>query len=353
MKNSFFFTSFFLDTLDIPEKGYEVHGDTSVPILKLYITSTGIKSFFIRKRVNGKDERFILGQYPQLSVEEARDLAIIKYDKLKNTKNYENRKIKSAKLSAIIKQYLEKRVKREKYGKQVLTRNINRFWQALMPYEMADITSEHIETIHKYIEKYHGPSMANRMLEIIRGVFRYAIQNNYVKENPALKVAKFITSQRHRLLSSTECRNLLSAIKKEKNQNIKNALLMLFFTGQQKSSVLAMRWEQIDFNQNLWINKDLHIALSDSTLVLLENMNQKSAWLFPNRESKTGHLVDLKRAWQRVIKQTKYNNIQIDDIHKTIKYYLEDLRKKTRDELQTFDFEHKLLNEVLKELRIY
>ncbi|MBX9690775.1 MAG: Arm DNA-binding domain-containing protein, partial [Cyanobacteria bacterium] len=50
---------------------------TSAKIRDLYaaVTSKGQKTFYIRKRVNGKNEKHFLGSFPDLSVEQAREKA--------------------------------------------------------------------------------------------------------------------------------------------------------------------------------------------------------------------------------------------------------------------------------------
>lgn len=53
---------------DLKEKG-----------LSLYVTQNDIRTFYFRKRINGKDKKIIIGNFPDLSVKKARlKLNIIK-----------------------------------------------------------------------------------------------------------------------------------------------------------------------------------------------------------------------------------------------------------------------------------
>ena len=72
MAHQFFFNTYILDNLPSPEKGFDVVQDISEPRLRMYITQRGVKSFFVRKRINGCDKRIIIGNYPQMDIEEAR-----------------------------------------------------------------------------------------------------------------------------------------------------------------------------------------------------------------------------------------------------------------------------------------
>ena len=69
------FTKALIEKLEPPFKGFKTYKDTKETGLSLYITSKGAKTFFVRKRVDGKDERIILGKFPDLSIENARKRA--------------------------------------------------------------------------------------------------------------------------------------------------------------------------------------------------------------------------------------------------------------------------------------
>ena len=72
MAHQFFFNPFILDNLPAPATGFDVVQDISEPRLRLYVTSRGVKTFFVRKRVHGRDKRIIIGNYPAMDVEDAR-----------------------------------------------------------------------------------------------------------------------------------------------------------------------------------------------------------------------------------------------------------------------------------------
>lgn len=73
MAHQFFFNPYILDNLVPPARGFDVVQDVSEPRLRMYITSRGVKTFFVRKRVNGRDRRIIIGNYPDTDIEFARD----------------------------------------------------------------------------------------------------------------------------------------------------------------------------------------------------------------------------------------------------------------------------------------
>ena len=71
------FTKTIINNLPIPEKKLSYYKDSKEKGLSLYITNNGVITFFIRKRINGKDERILMGNYPDVSIENARNQAKI------------------------------------------------------------------------------------------------------------------------------------------------------------------------------------------------------------------------------------------------------------------------------------
>ncbi len=352
-KSFFYFTPFFIDALQIPSHGYTTHYDTDVSDLRLYVTSRGAKTFFVRKRINGRDQRIILGSYPDTSIDAAREYAIQKMAALKKKPTTKKKhSINQISLREFVPIYIRKKIRRRPESRAKLVKTINRLWESLFPFNLNDITDEHVLTLHRYLEKHHGPSIANRMLEIMRGLYRYANLNNYADHNPAISVSKFIEVRRQRRLNSSEIQTLVRAIKSEKNSTFRAALLMMIYTGEKKSRVFSMRWSDLDFNQSLWETSAGPRALGDLAVVLLEKLPQRSAWVFPNKKSSSGHIVDPKRPWKRILKNTNINNVQLDDINKTLKQIFDKAMRSLETQYPTLEDERRIINQTLSKLKI-
>lgn len=67
------FTKAEINKIPTPEKGLLYYKDTKEKGLSLYVTSNRIITFFIRKRIEGKDERILIGNFPEISIENARN----------------------------------------------------------------------------------------------------------------------------------------------------------------------------------------------------------------------------------------------------------------------------------------
>lgn len=66
------FTKSTLTALPTPEQGRTTYKDTKTLGLHLRVSSTGVKTFSLFKRANGKPERTTLGRFPEMTVEQAR-----------------------------------------------------------------------------------------------------------------------------------------------------------------------------------------------------------------------------------------------------------------------------------------
>lgn len=308
---NFPFISATLDSLIPPASGFDVARDSYSPYLQLYITSNGAKTFFVRKRVNGKDTRKILGNYPDMDIDNARSAALAAVKKMSMPSPTRRGDIT---LKAAFQNYLKDKVRRTAESKQKLQRSGTRLWAEILPLKLSEITTDNLKSVHHNIAENSGKSTANRMKETLSAVFDYANETGYKNSNPAAKLTKFAEKKSTRFLSPGEFMSIYKSVAFEKNQTMRAALKMLAYGFTNKSKILAMKWDDLDLNQNTWNGR----PLSNHAVVLLESLPQKSKFVFPNTGGKSGHLVDPKRAWRRVLGRTKITNAKITDIYKTL-----------------------------------
>ncbi|MBN1325330.1 MAG: integrase family protein [Alphaproteobacteria bacterium] len=304
MAHQFLFNPYILDNLPIPSTGFDVVQDSAEPRLRMYITNRGVKSFFIRKRVNGKDRRIIIGKYPDIEINYARTHVL---DVLKSVS--EKPKIHRKKISfrKIADTYLIKRVRRSQDSLAKLVRSIIKHLSPLFLKNIQDITSEDISDV---LSKIEGCAVRNRMHELLRSIFKFAIENGYVSNNPVSEIPKIKEHRRVRPLTRAGFDRLLVAINKEKSQNLRAAFLMLIYGFVPKSKIFSMQWRDLNFNRYTWKGH----PLSDAAVVLLQDMPQNGKWVFPGRAGR--HLTDPRMAWKRVAMAAKIPNLTMDDVYK-------------------------------------
>lgn len=304
MAHQFFFNSYILDNLPAPQTGFDVVQDVSEPRLRMYITSRGIKTFFVRKRVNGKDRRIIIGNYPDVDIEDARSAVQVALDVAMQKPITRRRKITFQKFMDL---YLEKCVRRGEDSRTKLERAIKRHLSDLFEKNVSEISSADIKNV---IANIDGLAIAGRMQELLQSVFKFALENGYVKKNPVVDIPRVEQKRRVRPLNKNGLVRLVKSIEKMDDLNLRAAFLMLIYGFAPKSKIFAMRWEDLDFNHDMW---DVR-PLSDRAIVLLQDLPQSSNWVFPGRGG--FHIIDPRVAWARVAHVAGIPDLTMDDVYK-------------------------------------
>ena len=304
MAHQFFFNSYILDNLPAPETGFDVVQDLSEPRLRMYITQRGVKSFFVRKRVHGRDKRIIIGKYPEVDIEEARS-------KVNEILSEVSKKIPTRRKKISFKEfvdlYITQKVRRSEDSLIKLKRAINLHFKDLFEKSIQDITEQDIK---KVLDSIDGRAMAARMQELLQSIFNYAIDMGYAKKNIMENIPRIVVIRRERKLKKSGLQKIISSIKKEKNLTMRSAFLMLIYGFAPKTKVFKMRWEDLDFNHDLWYD----MPLSGKAVLLLQDLPQNGDWVFMGRGK--FHLTDPRFAWKKIIERAGMENITMDDVHK-------------------------------------
>lgn len=310
MAHQFFFNTYILDNLPSPETGFDVVQDISEPRLRMYITQRGVKSFFVRKRINGRDKRIIIGKYPETDIEDARAKVSEVLDNA--TKKIPTRRKKMS-FKNFIDLYLEHKVRRSEDSLTKLKRSINMHFNSLFDKNIQDITEQDLQ---QSLDNISGRAMALRMQELLQSIFNYAVDMGYRKDNPTGNIARVTVIRRQRKLNKFGLQKLLSAIQKEKDINLRSAFLMLVYGFAPKTKVFKMRWEDLDFNHDMWGD----MPLSDKAILLLQDLPQDGEWVFMGRGR--FHLTDPRTAWKRVVNNAGVPSVTMDDVHKFLMHAL-------------------------------
>lgn len=333
MAHQFFFNPYILDGLPTPATGFDVVQDISEPRLRLYITSRGAKTFFVRKRVHGKDTRIIIGSYPEMDIETARSMVATVLNDA--TKKIPMRR-KQIGFREFWGEYLKNKVRRCEDSQVKLVRAVNQHLPELFDKNLDEITQVDVKSV---IEKIKGPAIAARMQEVLTSIFKYGIDQGYIKTNPVAGLPRLAHVRRKIPLNENNFPNLMDAIRAVDNETMRNTFLMLIYSFLSKSKVLAMRWDELDFNRYT-----LHDwPLPDVAVVLLEQMPQDGDWVFVGRCK--NHLMDPRVAWNNVVRVAGIPGLRMDDVHKFLMRRL--VWAADREDLRAN------MNSLLNELSIY
>lgn len=334
----FNFTKQSISKLPPPLKGMTTYRDTKEKGLSLYITSTGSITFFVRKRINGRDERINLGNFPEVTVENARKKALQAKAEVAGGRNpnHEKHKMRSEiTFKQLFDDYMTRYSKKEKRSWQYDEREVNKFLPHWFKRKISSINKFEVQNLHEKIREENGLYQANRILERIRAIFNKAIEWGWDGKNPAQGIKKFKEKSRDRFIKPSELPFFFEALNEEQNKTACDYLLISLYTGARKSNVLSMRWAEINFQQSEWRipetknGEPLTIALSNEAIDILKRRQRETnqKWVFPSDRT-DGHLADPKKAWKRILTNA---TIKFWEAHDHISPLVQEVKKQTNN----------------------
>src|SRR5262249_61953361 len=94
-----------------------------------------------------------------------------------------------------------------------------------------------------------------------------------------------------------------------------------------RSNVQEMEWKEIDWTRAEWMipaekskaDEPIRVALHSAAVEILSRRKASSMsdWVFPGK-GKTGHLVEPKSCWARILKRAKLSDLRLHDLRRTL-----------------------------------
>lgn len=104
--------------------------------------------------------------------------------------------------------------------------------------------------------KGYTPRTQKSVIEVLNPLFKFAVKNKYMKENPASEIPVKVPNQKKPVTNATELfRKVYNGINDYYKDNpFYRAFFLFGFTGRRKSEILSLKWENIDFGHGYyWI----------------------------------------------------------------------------------------------------
>ncbi len=328
--NRFAFTKASLAALPLPKGGKRAsYYDTREPGLMLSVTAKGARSFYLYKRIDGRPERVFLGRFPDLSVENARKACAEAKGKIAVGRNPQRERSKLRQeitLGELVDKYLvDYAIPRKKTWAQDRD-DFNRVLSHWFGRRLSSFDRSEFAALHTRLGRESGRYQANRMLSRISALFNKAIEWGWEGSNPAKGTKPFPEKARDRFLLPDEIPRFFEALAAEPSEIARDFFMMALLTGQRRSNVMAMRWDELDSERGLWRiadtknNEPMTVPLSAQALEILARRRDGadgSEWVFPG-SGKTGHLVEPKKAWRRILDRAGLENLRIHDLRRTL-----------------------------------
>jgi integrase len=273
-----------IKALKAPASGRLELADLRCAGLSYRITAAGVRSWTFRFRdpQSGKDARFTVGHYPDISLGEAREAADglrVKVAKGINpiaAKRQDRREAASRTFEALSERYLEEHARRFKKSAEADERNLRLH---VLP-KWAKRRFDHIRRadVIELVEglvKAGAPVQANRVQALISMIFSFAVDAGLMEGNPCTRLRRRgVETRDTRVLSDDEIRQFWQqAVLPPVTQKVGLALRLSLLTGCRSSEVAGLNRSEMS---------DLDVP-------------DKAVWLLPAARSKNGraHFVPL------------------------------------------------------------
>jgi len=296
--------------------------------LSCRVYDTGKKVFYLNKRLDGSQRRIKIGEFPYVSLEQARIKA---RDLLTQIELGEFEKgddaPKAPTLAIVVEDFIRLYAKpRNRDWKR--TSALLRKFEPLYSKPIDEIKRPMIVAILDELIAGGMGTGVNRALSSISKLFNWAADRGIIEHNPIAGMKKPVPERsRDRILSDKELRAVWRSSAAE-GYPFGVFTQVLIATGQRRSEVAEMRWSEIDFEKGIWTlpaerakNKSLHvIPLPPVVTDLLQSVPRflRSDYVFTT--TGTSPISGIGKYKERLTSTSKTDTIPwtIHDIRRTV-----------------------------------
>lgn len=241
--------------------------------LALWVYPSGVRSWVYTYVIDGRKVRWAFGEYPTLSLRDARERHGSYRDLVKagiDPKEYEKaqreeearrledearrRRLEeqSTTTRELVAEYVKKWAKPRKRSwkedERQLEKDVVPAWGDL---KAKDITRREVRLLIEAKAEV-APIAANRLLACVRRMFNWAVEQDILENSPATRIkAPAKENRKQRVLSPEEIRAFWTATEGA-TEEIRRALKLILVTAQRPGEVIGARWEEFDLEDGWW-----------------------------------------------------------------------------------------------------
>ena len=304
----FFSTDREIQNLKPQDKRYSVKDKLNNGLF-IEVKESGVKSWHYRYSLAGKQERLVIGRYPDLSLKDARQIRDESASLV--AKGISPKQDKTKPQSILFKdygeRYLKEVIKKDRKDPYNMVLCLSNDIYPMMGHIPLDQIS--IEDIRRTIwrKKEQGyDAAANQVRGLLKRMFDYAMTLGLVPYNPVLAIPSrhvHKAKPRDRYLSTNEIRTYYTTLLNSRiYRPRKLGLLLSLLTLVRKSELLRAKWEHIDFDSRIWLipetkadsatghSREMVVYMSDQVMEIFKELKAiagNEPFVFVGRKSGT------------------------------------------------------------------
>lgn len=322
-----------------PKNGQVMYRDKKEKGLVLRASYAGSKSFYLYKYFDGRPRLIKIGNFPRVSIADARIAARELKNKIESGQYQDISKhprTNQLTFKELVDEYITQHVEinsnnPQKSKKDVLKRVKNA--SHLFDKTLSVISKKDMQAVFDSIVSRGSHIEANRVIAYLSPIFNRAVAKGYIDCNPTQNIKKNKERRRDRYITIEEKDRFFKALYELENETMRDIFLLALFTGARKGNIVSMRWDKISFENKTWtipaksnINKQgskngmpLVIHLNEESMTILSDRKKASSskWVFPSDSSKSGHIEEPRKAWNTLLKKAKIEDLRIHDLRHT------------------------------------
>jgi len=327
-------TKAYIESAKPPAEGYVIHWDTEVKSLGLRIGKTNKRSWFVQYRVAGKQRNPNLGDWPAMTVKEARTLATeIKLEGKKGIDRFASPAPVAGMptIANVWDDYLAyaKSARSNKPGSIADKKSVYANW--VKPKwgdtPLAEIDDTEIEA-HRLAIGERSLAQSNKMVSLMSQIMKWAIRSKRRPgPNPVAEIEKFKIKERHRRLSKDEAERLWAALDVFEYEqripiNATKLVRALIISGRRKNEMQKLLRAEIkdltieqDGTKTGWLTSSLTEALKN----ILESIPEieGNPYVFTS-DRKSGAAIDINhKQWKSILAEAKIVGLTIHDLRRS------------------------------------
>ncbi|MGE8530891.1 MAG: tyrosine-type recombinase/integrase [Acinetobacter guillouiae] len=250
--------------------------------LSVDVFPTGKKKWIVSYRVNGKQTRKNLGEYPELGCKDARQLA------RQCKAEAQGKMLNSPSVNAVIEEWLKLMTPRwssKKYIDTVIYR-LNYITEDFKNQPIDEVDRKIIVKKVKEIVNKGTLETAKRSLRLLNEIFNFAIASDYTQKNPCTLISDVIPQQTVHNMPSLDAEQMPEFWNRVTHSNVTpellHALKLACYTAVRISELLQSRWDsgEIDLENRQWVipasrmkmRRDHVVPLTDQTYMLFKEL---------------------------------------------------------------------------------
>ncbi len=303
--------------------------------LHLRVSKNGRKFYQHRYRHLGRKKCMSLGEYPHISLQEARQR--VSEHKTLLARDLDPSDERSQKRDDITLEtftkdfYIPHATMHKKTWQEDVNRIKRRINPALGNLRIGTITQRDITAFHAKEKERTSSTTANHYLTLLKRMLNLAVKWGLLEKNPATGMDKFKEPpSRERFLTKEELPNFLKALDELDDQLSVAAIKLLLFTGCRRNEVLSMKWDQVRFDEGRIFlpmtknGRSRSVLLNVKAREILEGLlsrkdddprTRNSDYVFPSRAgTRKGYIYDLRKPFEAACVIAGIEGLRIHDL---------------------------------------